>query len=158
MTTVIVRFVNVISAALLAGISFGIWVGFNPTDLPPETFVEQQQNMLLRLKGLMIFLVVTVTFITIVSAFLQKHDKPVFITLLIAAGFMIVCMLVTRFGNNPIDDLVMSWNPDALPSNWAVLRDRWLSLHIIRIVSELAALFLVTWASIRKGEIDPRRF
>ena len=150
MATVIFRLINIILAALLAGVSFGIWMGFNPLNLSPATYVEQQQNMLGGLSVLMVSLVFISTLVTIVSAFLQKKNKPVFITLLIAAVFFIACILITRFGNKPIDDVVLTWTADALPNNWQELRNKWWSLHIMRTIAEFIALLLVSWASIRK--------
>jgi uncharacterized membrane protein len=146
----LVRFLNIIVAGLLAGVSFGIWIGFNPSGLSPSTFIEQQQNMLQSLRTLMVSLVVLATIITILSAYLQKHDKSAFIPLILAAVFFIACILITRFGNKPIDDMVIIWTKDALPDNWTELRDNWWSFHILRTIAEIIALFLVTWTSIIK--------
>jgi hypothetical protein len=150
MATSIVRFLNILVAALLAGVSFGIWIGFNPTDLSPSAFIEQQQNMLQSLRTLMVSFVVIATLITILSAYLQKHDKSAFIPLIIAAFFFIACILITRFGNKPIDDKVITWTKDTLPANWTELRDNWRSFHMLRTIAEIIALLLVTWTSIRK--------
>jgi hypothetical protein len=98
----------------------------------------------------MISLVVMATIITITSAFLQKSNKPIFITLLIATVFFIACILITRFGIKPIDEMVMTWTSDSLPGNWTELRDKWWSLHIMRTIAELVALFLITWSSIKR--------
>jgi uncharacterized membrane protein len=146
----IVRFLNIIVAALLAGVSFGIWIGFNPSGLSPSAFIEQQQNMLQSLRTLMVSFVVIATLITILSAYLQKHDKSNFISLIIAAVFFIACILITLFGNKPIDDKVITWTKDAIPNNWTELRDNWWSFHILRTIAEIIALLLVTWTSIRK--------
>lgn len=151
MTTSIIRFLNVIIAALLAGVSFGIWIGFNPLSLSPSTYIEQQQNMIQALNVLMITLVFSATVITIISAFLQKNNKPVFITLLIASLFFIICIIISRFGNQPINNIIMKWQPDSLPGNLSELRDKWWSFHIMRTIAELIALCLVTWTSIRKN-------
>jgi uncharacterized membrane protein len=150
MATSLVRFFNIMVAALLAGISFGIWIGFNPTGLSPSTFIEQQQNMLQSLRTLMVSLVVIATLITILSAYLQKHDKSTFISLIIAAVFFILCILVTLLGNKPIDDIVITWTKDAIPYNWVELRDNWWSFNILRTIAEIIALLLITWTSIRK--------
>lgn len=150
MTTSIIRFLNVIFAALLAGVSFGIWIGFNPLDLSPSVYLEQQQNMLRALKVLMISLVIIATIITIFSAFLQKNNKPILIGLLVAAVFFIACILITRFGIKPIDDKVMTWTANSIPDNWAELRDKWWSLHKMRTFAEFIALSLVTWTSIKR--------
>jgi archaellum biogenesis protein FlaJ (TadC family) len=150
MVTPLVRFLNIIISALLAGVSFGIWIGFNPSGLSPSTFLEQQQNMLQSLRTLMVSLVVIATLITILSAYLQKHEKSTFIFLNIATFFFIACILITLFGNKPIDDKVITWTKDAIPNNWVELRDNWWSFHILRTTAEIIALLLVTWTSIRK--------
>ena len=152
--TPLVRFVNIILAGLLAGVSFGIWIGFNPSGLSTSTFIEQQQNMLQSIRTLMVFLVVFATIITILSAYLQRHDKSTFIFLILAAVLFIACILITRFGNKPIDEMVITWTQDAIPDNWTELRDNWWSFHILRTVAEIIALLLVAWASINK---DNRR-
>ena len=151
MTKSIIRFLNIIIAALLAGVSFGIWIGFNPIKLSTSTYIEQQQNMIGALNVLMITLVFSATVITIISAFFQKSNKPVFITLLIAAMFFIICIIISRFGNQPINNIIMTWTPGSLPGNLSEFRDKWWSFHIMRTIAELIALSLVTWASIRKN-------
>ena len=135
---------------MLAGVSFGIWIGFNPSDLSASAYLEQQQNTIRSLSLLMTTLVVLASVITIISAFRQRKDKVVFISLLIAAIFFITCILISALGNKPIDNYVMTWTNNTLPSDWASFRDKWWSLHIMRTISELIALVLVTWASIRK--------
>jgi uncharacterized membrane protein len=150
MVTPLVRFLNIIISALLAGVSFGIWIGFNPSGLSSSTFLEQQQNMLQSLRTLMVSLVVIATLITILSAYLQKHEKSTFIFLNSATFFFIACILITLFGNKPIDDKVITWTKDAIPNNWVELRDNWWSFHILRTTAEIIALLLITWTSIRK--------
>ena len=147
----VLRFINIILAAILAGTSFGIWLGFNPANLSPATYVEQQQNMLGSLNVLMISLVILATIITLLSAWLQKSDKSVFITLLIAAAFFISCIIISRFGNQPLNNIIMTWTSSSLPENWFEIRDQWWSFHIMRTIAELIALSLVSWVSIRKN-------
>lgn len=150
MSTSFIRFLNIILAALLAGVSFGIWIGFNPMDLSASVYIEQQQNMLHALRISMVLLVVITTIITLVSAFLQKSNKAVFVALLVAAAFLIACIIITRFGNKPLDDIVLTWTANSFPDNWTEIRDKWWSFHIMRTISEIAALFIVTWTSIKK--------
>ena len=146
----LIRFFNIIITALLAGVSFGIWIGFNPLDLSFSTYVEQQQNMLHSLRILLVSLVIIATIVTVVSAFLQKKNKSIFISLLVAALFLITCILITRFGNKPLDDMILNWNSDSIPAAWTEVRDRWWSFHIMRTIAELIALFIITWTSIKR--------
>ncbi len=148
MSIKLIRFLNIIVAALLAGTSFGIWMGFNPTNYSAPTYVEQQQHLLLSLNTLMVSLVIFATILTLISALLQRKDKPVFITLLLAAAFFASCIFISRLGNLPIQTEMLSWNAHSLPDNWTMLRDKWWSLHIVRTISELTALVLLTFTTI----------
>ena len=56
---------------------------------------------------------------------MQRDSKTVFISLLIAAMFLIISGLVTRFENQPINSIVMTWNKADIPINWTTLRDKW---------------------------------
>jgi uncharacterized membrane protein len=151
MKTSIIRFLNIILAALLAGTSFGIWIGFNPLNLSPTTYIEQQQNMIRALNGLMITLVLSASIITIISAILQRGDKQVFIPLIIASIFFIACVIISRFGNQPINNALLTWTSDTIPNNLSELREKWWTFHIFRTIAELIALCLVTWTSIKKN-------
>jgi uncharacterized membrane protein len=151
--TTFIRFINIILAALLAGTSFGIWIGNNPLHLSPATYIEQQQNTIRALNVLMTLLVVITTVITLVSAFLQRNNKPAFITLLIASAFFISCIIISRFGNQPINNIIITWSPGAPPGNWTELRDKWWSFHIMRTIAELIALCLVVWIHIKDNKI-----
>jgi len=149
-----IRFLNIVLAALLAGTSFGIWMGFNPVSFSPSTYVEIQQNTIRMLHALMVSLVIIATVITIASAFLQRNDKQVFIALLVAAGLFIACILISRFGNKPIQDDMLTWNSDSLPGNWTILRDKWWSFHVWRTITELMALGIIALVSIKKGKFN----
>ena len=150
MVTTVIRFINIILAALLAGTSFGIWMGFNPAHYTPSTYIEQQQNLVGSLNTLMVSLVILATIVTLTAAFLQRKNKAVFITLLFAAAFFASCIFISRFGNLPIQKEMLTWNAASLPENWTVLRDKWWSFHIIRTIAELIALVLVSWTSVQK--------
>jgi hypothetical protein len=150
MATSLIRFINIVIAALLAGTSFGIWVGLNPSNYSPSTYIEQQNQLVLSLNTLMVSLVVVATLVTVVSAYLQRKNRLVSITLLLAAVSFASCILISRFGNLPIQKEMLTWNADSLPSNWTMMRDKWWSFHIMRTIAELVALALVAWASIQK--------
>ncbi|SHH19277.1 protein of unknown function [Chryseolinea serpens] len=151
MGTTIIRFLNIILVALLAGTSFGIWVGLNPRDYSAATYIDQQQHLVLSLQTLLVSLVIIATLVTITSAFLQRKDKRTFMALLAAAGFLLLCIVITRFGNLPIQKEMLTWNIHAVPEDWTVLRDQWWSFHIQRTVAELVALALVAWTSVQRS-------
>jgi hypothetical protein len=91
--------------------------------------------------------------ITLISAFLQKQIKMVFISLLIAATLLVVSGLITRFGNQPINDMVITWSINSPPSGWIELRDKWWALHIIRTILVLFALSIIIITAIRNNKM-----
>ena len=149
MTTVILRFINILMAGLIAGTLFGIWIGFNPRVLSAQTYVEQQQGAIKALNVLMPLLGLATIILTVIVAILQKQNGPVFVTLLIAAGFLIISGIITKFGNQPINSIVITWNKMDVPNNWTELRDKWWSFHRLRAVTALIAFCLIIWAGMR---------
>lgn len=150
MNRTLLRFLNIITTALVAGTIFGIWIGYNPSDLSAPTFIEQQQSAIASLNLLMPILGLLTIMLTLVSAFLHKKEKNVFIMMLIATILLVVSGLTTRFGNQPINAIVMTWDMNAPPDNWTALRDQWWSYHIVRTVTACLGLCLVVWSGIRK--------
>ena len=136
--------------ALVAGSIFGIWIGYNPMPLSATAYMEQQQNAIRSLNVLMPILGAMGILFTLLSAYLQRARKGIFITLLIAAAFLILSGLITKFGNQPINAIVIGWKADSIPADWTDFRDKWWTFHIFRTLSAIAGLALVTWTSIRK--------
>ena len=151
MTILIIRFLDLLMAGLIAGVIFGIWIGYNPQNFSAQTYVEQQQSAIKALNTLMPLLGLITILLTIVSAFLQRDNKNVFIALSIAAVFLIVSGLVTRFGNQPINSIIMTWNKVEVPGNWTELRDKWWSLHKIRTVTAVLAFCIIIWTNIKRA-------
>lgn len=52
MTATIIRFIDLLLVALLAGTTFGIWLGSNAGRLSAATYTEQQQHAIRALNGL----------------------------------------------------------------------------------------------------------
>lgn len=152
MITSITRFTNIVLVALLAGSSFGIWIGLNPLNYSAATYLEQQQHLILSLNTLMVLLVIIATGVTIASAILQRQNKTIFITLILASLFLASCIFISRFGNLPIQMEMLKWNANSLPNNWTIQRDKWWSFHIMRTIVELIALVLVAWTSVLSNQ------
>ncbi|QHT71649.1 DUF1772 domain-containing protein [Rhodocytophaga rosea] len=151
MLLTIVRFLNIFLAALVAGTIFGIWLGYDPHTLSASTYVEQQQNTIRALNVLMPLLGFITILVTALSAYLQRAQKAILLTLLMAAVLLIASGLITRFGNQPINSIVMTWNASSPPVNWTQLRDQWWFLHMLRTFFSVVALCLIIAASIKRN-------
>lgn len=138
-------------AALVAGTIFGIWIGYDPKDLSAPTFIEQQQSAILALNTLMPILGLITILLTLTSAFLQRKNKFVFALLLVASVFFILSGITTRFGNQLINSVVMTWNMDSPPNNWMELRNQWWTYHELRTLSAFIGLCLIVWTNMKKN-------
>jgi uncharacterized membrane protein len=136
--------------ALVAGTIFGIWLGYNPKYLSAPTFIEQQQSVIISLNTIMPILGLITILLTLTAAALQKKEKTVFSILLIAVFFLVLSGLTTRFGNQPINSIVMTWDMNTPPNNWMELRDQWWTYHKVRTLTAFIALCLIVWVSIKK--------
>jgi hypothetical protein len=125
-----------------------IWLGYNPENLSAVTYVEQQQNTIRALNVLMPILGLVSILLTIVYAVLSKQDKLSRNLLLIAVSLLIAGGLITRFGNQPINAIVITWDLNNIPDTWTALRDKWWTFHIMRTVSTIMAFALIVWVTI----------
>lgn len=149
MSLQLVSFFNIILAGIMAGAVFVIWIGYNPQGYSAETYVEQQQASITALNSLMPLLGLLTIILTLTAAYLHKDDRTIMATLLIAAGFLIASGLTTRFGNQPINAIVMTWDKATMPADWTTLRDQWWSYHIVRTLTTFCGFALVVWAALK---------
>jgi uncharacterized membrane protein len=146
--TPIVRFANVLLAALVAGTMFGIWLGFNPDGLTASAYVEQQQSAIRALNTTMPILGAICIGLTMIHALLVRSARTSSYLLCAGAVLLIAAGLVTRFGNQPINAHVITWRASAPPSTWIEARDQWWHWHVCRTIAGIAALMCIVAASI----------
>jgi uncharacterized membrane protein len=138
---------NVLVVALVAGTVFGIWLGYDPATLSPATYIEQQQEAIRALNFTMPVLGAIGILLTMISAVLARAERRKFYLLVGAAACLLVAGLVTRFGNQPINAMVMTWNAHTPPADWANLRDEWWKWHVDRTIAAIAGLSLILLAN-----------
>jgi len=146
MTLTTIRFVLVMLFALLVGTMFGIWVGFNPTSLSATAYVEQQQNAIRALNTLLPAMGAICILLTVALAIMSKGDSRSRYLLFAAVVFMIIAAVVTRFANQPINAVVITWSAQTPAENWTQLRDVWWQWHIVRTLAGVSALALIVLA------------
>ena len=140
-----VQFTALITIALVAGATFGIWRGYNPTGFSAATFLEVHKgsvgglNTLLPVLGL-------VANLTVLVLAIRSFGSPSFTIYVITIALLIAAALITRFGNQPINAMVMGWTVDTMPTNWAALRDTWWTWHVARTAASVGALGCLTIA------------
>jgi uncharacterized membrane protein len=79
-------------------------------------------------------------------AFQAKGDAQTRYFLIGAIVCLVAAALVTRFGNQPINAIVMTWNPQSPPAEWTQLRDTWWRWHTVRASAGIVGLGLTLLA------------
>ena len=143
---IITRFFLLVLLSLFAGTTFGTWVGYNPASLSALAYVEQQQNAISSFNTILPIMGGLCVVLTLGLAFRVRSDRRVCSLHIVVAVLMIIAALVTRFGAQPINDIVMTWNAQVPAVDWMQLRDDWWNWHIVRTVAVISALALTVIA------------
>lgn len=138
----VARFLLLFVLALLVGTMFGIWVGFNPAALSAAAYVEQQQNAIRSLNTLLPAMGAACIVLATILAWLSKNNSRARFMLVGAVVLLVLAALVTRFGNQPINAIVITWSAQSPPTEWIQLRDQWWQWHVVRSLAAIAALAL----------------
>lgn len=133
--------VDIVLAALVAGVFWGPWVGLTRSiaDFEPATFLVIGRRLNANLGPLMTVLM-PLTLLAIVPTLVLSFGTLTFA--LTSAGLVsfVVAIVVTVVIEVPIAEQVKSWTPTSLPENWRGLRDRWARVHVVRVAAGIAGL------------------
>jgi uncharacterized membrane protein len=86
--------------------------------------------------------------LTATLAVLTRNDKRGRCLLVASVICLVTAGLVTRFANQPINAVVMTWSPQAPAANWRELRDTWWNWHVLRTAAGVGALALALLAAV----------
>lgn len=148
MAATTVRFFSLFLTSLLVGAMFGVWLGFNPAALTASAYVEMQQNAIRALNVSLPVLGLLCILLTAALAVLTRNDKRGRYLLVAAVICLVMAGLITRFANQPINAVVMTWSPQAPAANWMALRDTWWRWHVLRTVAGVGGLALALLAAV----------
>ena len=151
MLVLVIEFTNLLLAALVVGAMFGVWLVFNPAGLDAGFYIALHQQGVRTLNRKMPALGAVTTLLTIVAAALCRADAMRLSSLTAAAVCFAASGLITRFLNQPINAVVMTWSADSSPQNWTALRDKWWLWHRIRTVSGIVGLCLLIASMLAQG-------
>lgn len=130
----VLQVASLVIVSLVVGAMFGIWRGYDPAVYSAATFVEVHQGAVRGLNDLLPFMGLACISLVVVLAVLARKRPPVAWRYGAAAAALAIAGLITRFGNQPINDIVMSWGATP-PDGWEGLRDTWWNWHLARLAA-----------------------
>jgi len=148
MLSMTIEFMNLVLAALMVGSMFGVTLIMNPAGLDARHYVEVQQQGIRTLNVAMPRLGAVTILVTIAAAIAMRGDGVRLGLLVATAACFLAAGLVTRFLNQPINAIVMTWSSDAPPAGWERLRDDWWRWHYLRLAAGLAGFCLLALATL----------
>ena len=152
MTRKIVLFAALLFNALVAGAAFAIWIDYNPGGMSPSFYTEKMQHAIRVFTIPLPTVVILAAFFTIVSTFVARRERPGFYLLIAASVCIIAVVLITAFGNIPINNQIKTWSTISPPSNWKGLAQKWWQFQTVRTISATGGLsFLILAALARRG-------
>lgn len=144
------RVAAVVLVGLLAGSMLVVWRGYDLAGYTAATYLEVHKLAITGLNVLLPGMGLVSIALVVALALRARRDRRRRISYAVVALLLGLAALVTRFANQPINDLVMSWT--ALPDGWEQIRDGWRSWHLLRLACTMAGFLLLTVAA-----LDDRR-
>lgn len=151
MFALMIDFTNLLLAALVVGAMFGVWLVFNPAGLDASFYVALHQQGIRTLNQRLPALGAATIVLTIAAAALGRVNAARFRLLTAAVVCFVATGLITRFRNQTINAIVMTWSASSPPPNWSGLCDEWWQWHLIRLATGLVGLSLLIAATLKRG-------
>jgi uncharacterized membrane protein len=147
--TVVIGFLNLFLAGLLAGEEFTIRFGVREplASLEDIPHIRFRQALIYRLRVL-VPAIFGLTILSGLAALILSPGEAGFVFRGLAVLILVGFILLTMFGTVPINAAALEWNPVSPPANWQALIKRWEMLDNIRCGAAVLAfaLFLIAMA------------
>jgi hypothetical protein len=142
--------------ALIAGVSFSHLLQRGPkAELPGPHFLAVQQR-LLRNYGAVVGGLEVAALVAALTLAGSLRAQPALRFLAGGAATCLALMIGIWVGwINRINQTVNGWTPESLPANWGAYRDRWHTLHAVRLLLALVGLGALITLALRLGPSSP---
>jgi hypothetical protein len=141
----LLELLSITLAALVMGVFWGPWLALTRSidTFSPEVFLVIVHRLDRNLGGVMGVLF-PLTLVSMVPVIVMSVGHPVGFALEIAGlALFVLALVVTAAVEVPIVKQIRGWTDSTMPPNWARLRDRWVSFHLLRVIPGILGLALL---------------
>lgn len=142
----IVLFGSLLFVGLTAGAAYVVWFDYNPAGMSPSFYVQHMQHAIRALTIPLPTIVVLSLLFTAMASFQARKEPPRLYLLAIATACVLVVGLITRLGNIPINNQILTWKIESPPADWLAVAQKWWRFQTARLLLQTAALCLVSLA------------
>jgi|SRR5579862_8340432 len=139
----IILFASLLFVGLTAGAAFVVWFVYNPDGMSSAFYIENMQHSIRRLTIPLPTIVALGLLFTVAASFQAHSDRSVFCLLATACLCVLAVGLITRFGNIPINNQILTWDIDSPPADWLTVAKQWWRLQTARLILQTTAFGLV---------------
>jgi uncharacterized membrane protein len=153
MKTFLPQFIAMTATGLLAGAFMYGFLNVVPTfsEVPVKVHLIYRVQLMNHNSMTMQFLMGVSIIASLWYAVVYRHSLPVMSLAILAAALALTSLLVTRFGNVPINQIIKTWPPDQPPANWTALLHTWDRYNLIRTLTSIGCfisfIMAAHWAS-----------
>lgn len=129
-------------------------------ELSGATFIEMHRpvDLVMRKVGPILFTIIATLHVLLVILLLVEKSKHKAWLIIASLVFLMCDTFIALQYNGPINDLFLTFTPTTIPSNFAVIRDQWLSYHLYRnIFITLGAMAIMLSFFVRKNNTTQHR-
>jgi uncharacterized membrane protein len=144
------KILTLLLTIVLVGVMTIVWIGYNPTGRSAAEYVTRQQAMIRLLNVPMPLLGAVTILLSFICAYMERRDRAALWLFVSGALLLIGAGAITRFCNQPINAIVITWNAQGPPAGWESLKDQWWRWHIVRTILGFGALALLVTAYFRR--------
>jgi uncharacterized membrane protein len=134
------KFVALTAAGLLAGSFLYGCLNLVPTfsEVPLQVHLVFRVQLMKHNSVVMQLLMAVSVLAPLWYAITVWQNRPAALLIIVAATFALTSLLVTRFGNVPINQVIKTWSATHPPGDWKILLERWNTYNIIRTGAAIA--------------------
>ncbi|UAY55051.1 anthrone oxygenase family protein [Arachidicoccus terrestris] len=140
----IVQFFSVILLVMVTGVFWGTWFTLTRSldAFPVEEFIHNGKVIINNLATPMRIIFPLCIFFVLWTLWLtRKNNRKGFYFTLISIISLLIALLITLLVEVPIDNQIKTWTVSTVPSNWAVIREKWGTFHGLRTFASLASIY-----------------
>lgn len=140
----IVQFFSVILLVMVTGVFWGTWFALTRSldAFAVEEFIHNGKAIINNLATPMrIIFPLCILFVLWTVWLTRKNNRKGFYFTLISFICLLIALLITLLVEVPIDNQIKTWTASTVPSNWAVIREKWGTFHGLRTFASLASIY-----------------